>query len=131
MQRGQDRWSRYYGSQAILIPPPVEELGLLRPEHLITANALVWKPALEAIGGLNETFRIAAGEDIDLGFRLREVGALSYAPTAAVSHDFDLRTPGIHASLCPLWQGEQAGRAIASAGSGPASVSREGTIALP
>ena len=37
---------------------------------------------------LNETIRIAAGEDIDLGFRLREIGALSYASTAAVSHDF-------------------------------------------
>ena len=48
----------------------------------------MWKPAREAIGGLNETIRIAAGEDIDLGFLLREVGTLSYAPTAAVSHDF-------------------------------------------
>lgn len=84
----QDRWSRYYENQAILTPPPLDEAGILRPEHLITANALVWKPALEAIGGFNETITIAAGEDIDLGFRLREIGALAYAPTAGIYHDF-------------------------------------------
>lgn len=56
---GQDRWSRYYDSQAILMHPPAEEEGVLRPEQLITANALAWKPALEAVGGFNETIQIA------------------------------------------------------------------------
>jgi hypothetical protein len=31
--------------------------------------ALVWKQAFADIGGFNETIAIAAGEDIDLGFR--------------------------------------------------------------
>lgn len=85
---GTDPWSRYYESQAILMPPPAVEDGIARPEYLVTANALAWKPALEAIGGFNETIEIAAGEDIDLGFRLREIGTLAYAPTACVYHDF-------------------------------------------
>jgi len=83
-----DPWSQYYDSQGILTPPPTFEEGVARPEYLVTANALVWKPALEAIGGFNETIEIAAGEDIDLGFRLREIGTLAYAPTACVYHDF-------------------------------------------
>ncbi|HLW00395.1 MAG TPA: hypothetical protein VKT82_17140 [Ktedonobacterales bacterium] len=70
------------------MPPRIEEAGISRPEYLITANALVWKPALEAIDGFDETITIAAGEDIDLGFRLREIGALESAPTALIYHDF-------------------------------------------
>jgi glycosyltransferase involved in cell wall biosynthesis len=84
---GRDRLSRYYESQEVLIP--LSEDGTTRPEYVITANALVWRAALEAIGGFNETITIAAGEDIDLGFRLREIGTLSYAPSACVYHNFD------------------------------------------
>lgn len=86
---GKDRLSRYYETQSILVPPPVNEEGATRPEFIITANALVWRPALEIIGGFNENIKIAAGEDIDLGFRLREVGSLSYAPGAIAYHNFD------------------------------------------
>jgi len=86
---GRDRLSRYYESQEVLIPPPISEDGATRPEYVITANALVWRAALEDIGGFNETITIAAGEDIDLGFRLREIGTLSYAPSAWVYHNFD------------------------------------------
>jgi len=84
---GKDCLSLYYESQGILIPPAVD--GDTQPEYVITANALVWRPALEAIGGFNETITIAAGEDIDLGFRLREIGSLSYASAAFVYHNFD------------------------------------------
>lgn len=86
---GKDIWSQYYESQETLIPPPAQEDGKIRPAYLITANALVWRPALEEIGGFNETIEIAAGEDIDLGFRLREIGSLSYATMACVFHNFD------------------------------------------
>lgn len=85
---GSDWVSQYYESQSILVPPPVDEDGITRPEYMITANSLVWRKALEVIGGFNETITIAAGEDIDLGFRLREIGFLSYAPAAYVYHDF-------------------------------------------
>ena len=81
-----DGWlARYYESQSILVPP----LGAYdRPLHLITANALVWRPAFETVGGFDERFPDAAGEDIDLGLRLRQFGELAYAPAAAVVHDF-------------------------------------------
>ena len=91
---GKDRWSRYYESQEILTPlSAYDEEGTRWPEYLITANALVWKPALEKAGGFNETFETAAGEDIDLGFRLRAIGSLSYAPTACVYHQFQTGLP--------------------------------------
>lgn len=86
---GNDRLSQYYENQEILIPPQVVEDGEIRPEYLVTANALVWKKALECVGGFNETIPIAAGEDIDLGFRLREIGTLSYARMSCVYHNFD------------------------------------------
>jgi len=86
---GKDRLSQYYESQYILIPPTLDEDWITRPEYIITANALVWQTALRAIGGFNEIITIAAGEDIDLGFRLREVGSLSYAPIACVYHNFN------------------------------------------
>ena len=63
--------------------------GITYPEFLITANALVWKPALEEIQGFNEEIMIAAGEDVDLGFRLREIGTISYASNSIIHHNFD------------------------------------------
>lgn len=83
--RGDDRLSRYYESQDILVPPRVRED---RPQYLITANALVWRRAFNVVGGFDEQFPLAGGEDVDLGFRLSQVGLLSYAPTSVVRHDF-------------------------------------------
>jgi glycosyltransferase involved in cell wall biosynthesis len=82
---GEDVISKYYESQRILIP----SANICNyPDYLITANSLVWKKALEEVGGFNEEIKIAAGEDIDLGFRLREIGTLSFAPSS-VFHNFD------------------------------------------
>lgn len=80
-----DRLSRYYESQDILVPPRVRED---RPQYLITANALVWRRAFQRLGGFDERFPLAGGEDVDLGFRLSQVGLLSYAPASVVRHDF-------------------------------------------
>jgi GT2 family glycosyltransferase len=84
--RGQDRLSMYYESQKILVPPPGRE-GY--PAYVITANALVWREAFDVVGGFNDAFRYAAGEDIDLGLRLWRIGDISYAPRAIVQHDFE------------------------------------------
>lgn len=84
-----DAISKFYESQGTLTPTSHIQNGSRYPEYLITANALVWKPALVRIGGFNETIKIAAGEDINLGFRLREVGNLSFAPESVVYHNFD------------------------------------------
>ncbi len=82
----------YYEQQGILTPPFLLEEGVAHPTSLITANALVWKPALIQIGGFDEQFSQAAGEDLDLGLRLWQVGPLSYAPDAQVAHAFE---PGL------------------------------------
>lgn len=86
---GSDPVSRYYDAQCILNPPPIWDNGVGRPAYLITANALVWREALAQIGGLDERFPLAGGEDIDLGIRLWSVGQLSYAPAAQILHTFE------------------------------------------
>ncbi|MDM3849808.1 MAG: hypothetical protein PT119_07460 [Aphanizomenon gracile PMC627.10] len=50
---------------------------------------MVWKPAIEKIGYFNENINIAAGEDIDLGWRLLEIGNLDYAFNSVIYHNFD------------------------------------------
>lgn len=77
----------YYESQRVLTPMHWDAQG--RPRYLITANALVWKPALERIGGFQRAFPLAAGEDIDLGIRLSSVGKLGWAPDAVVAHEWE------------------------------------------
>ena len=77
--------SAYYEAQKILIPLQNE---FDEPEYLITANALVYRKALECINGFNPRIRIAAGEDVDLGIRLRAYGRLTYCSNAIVRHDF-------------------------------------------
>jgi len=84
-----DPVSRYYDAQNILNPPPLLDNGKERPAYLITANALVWREALARIGGLDERFPSAGGEDIDLGIRLWSVGPLAYAPSALTLHTFE------------------------------------------
>ena len=81
---------QYYEDQRILIPPDVIlETEGRRPAYIITANALIYQPAFQAVGGFRETLPYAAGEDIDFGVRLWNVGVLSYAPGAVVQHDFE------------------------------------------
>jgi glycosyltransferase involved in cell wall biosynthesis len=82
--------SRYYESQEILLPPKVYlPASFPVPDYLITANCLVWKPAFEKINGFNESITIAGGEDIDLGFKLRTIGQLSYAFDSITKHNFE------------------------------------------
>lgn len=91
-----DLLSCYYESQHILFPPPLLDNGVARPTYLITANALVWREALTRVGGFDERFPSAGGEDIDLGLRLWGVGPLAYAPEAHVVHRFE---PDVRAFL--------------------------------
>lgn len=84
-----DFLSKYYEQQEILIPPKVNECnGEVSPDYIITANCLVWKPAFDEVGGFNESFHYAGGEDIDLGFKLRNIGQLSYAFGSLAKHNF-------------------------------------------
>lgn len=83
------KFSEYYDSQEILIPTKVYEDFKAVPDYLITANCLVWKPAFDKVGGFNESIAIAGGEDIDLGFKLRTIGKLSYAFESLALHNFE------------------------------------------
>lgn len=65
--------------------PPRDRHG---PQAIVTANAAVARSAFNALGGFRTLFRIAAGEDLDLGMRLRSVGAIGWAPDATVQHAF-------------------------------------------
>lgn len=78
------RIARYMTEQANLIPPFADG----RPATIVTANALVFRQALIAIDGFDESFPSAGGEDYDLGLRLREIGAIGWAPEALVLHWF-------------------------------------------
>lgn len=54
---------------------------------LVTVNAAIRKEAFEKVGGFDEGFKLPSGEDIDLGFRMREEGMkLGLAPKAVIYH---------------------------------------------
>lgn len=89
-----DLVSKYYESQEILLPlKTILDDGSHVPQYLVTANALIWKPAFDSLNGFNEEIAIAGGEDVDLGLRLSEIGRLEYAMESVVYHDF---SDGIH-----------------------------------
>lgn len=84
-----DPVSKYYDDQEILIPPEVsggEDHG--RPDYLVTANCIVWKQAFMEVGGFDGSISIAGGEDVALGFNLREIGQLDYAHQSTCLHEF-------------------------------------------
>lgn len=56
-------------------------------DYLITANAAYRRAALEAVGGFDDAFPGAAGEDVDLSWRLRAAGGRLVRGTAPVRHD--------------------------------------------
>jgi glycosyltransferase involved in cell wall biosynthesis len=57
------------------------------------ANLFVQRQDLEAVGGFDERYRGAAGEDTDLGLRLEELGsAFVFAEKAIVHHDVSTTT---------------------------------------
>lgn len=87
---GQDRLSKYYESQEILIPlKTYNDKKEFVPQYLITANTLVWTATFFEVGGFNENINIAGGEDVDFGLRLSQLGNLSYAFDSIALHNFD------------------------------------------
>lgn len=87
---GQDRLSKYYESQEILIPlKTYNDKKEFVPQYLITANSLVWTATFFEVDGFNENIKIAGGEDVDFGLRLSQLGNLSYAFDSIALHNFD------------------------------------------
>ncbi|MDO6762043.1 glycosyltransferase [Agarivorans sp. 1_MG-2023] len=84
-----DLLSRYYRGQETLTPREAIYSERLAPDYLVTANCLVLKAAIEHIGGFDCSFKQAGGEDIDLAFRLLEIGELAYQFNSITVHEFD------------------------------------------
>jgi GT2 family glycosyltransferase len=81
--------NRYMTEQGILNPPMTNVIyDISMPQAIVTANALVSAMAFSYVGGFDETFKAAAGEDLDLGLRLRRLGVIGWAERAVVRHQF-------------------------------------------
>lgn len=80
----------YMTEQGILNPPLEKSVhGVTLPQAIITANALIAGLPFGFLGGFDPQFQEAAGEDLDIGIRLRQLGVIAWAPDARVSHRFD------------------------------------------
>ena len=80
--------SDYYDTKEILMAPEAIDSGNVRPDYLITANCLIYRAAFDQIGGFDVGFVRAGGEDIDIAFRLLEIGSLDYQFNSVVRHDY-------------------------------------------
>jgi glycosyltransferase involved in cell wall biosynthesis len=69
-------------------PPTDHELMTrgLESAEFVTANAFVWRDAMERVGGFDERFTRAWREDSDLQFRLSRLGEVARIEDAAVLH---------------------------------------------
>ena len=76
-------WSRY---QDLLLHQPHHDAGGIT--FLLTSNASFRRDRLLEVGGFDEIFPFAGGEDVDLCQRLRAKGyRLGYQPQARMRHD--------------------------------------------
>jgi GT2 family glycosyltransferase len=81
--------NKFMTEQGVLNPPKQKLIyDRMIPQAIVTANALVAGIALSFVGGFDETFTEAAGEDLDLGLRLRRLGLIGWAEKAVVKHRF-------------------------------------------
>jgi glycosyltransferase involved in cell wall biosynthesis len=60
-------------------------------DFLGSFNVAYRKKAFEGVGGFDESFKAASGEDNDLSYRLAEYGKLRFAPEARVAHHHPTR----------------------------------------
>ena len=92
----------------------IDDVGCLNPSgegssihYLATANAAYRRTALEMVGGFNEAFLIASGEDPDLCVRLRSCGVkLGKAPGAIVRHNHPSSLTGVYRMYHRYGKGE-------------------------
>ncbi|MDX2226663.1 MAG: glycosyltransferase [Verrucomicrobiae bacterium] len=81
--------NEYMTEQGILNAPNESIVqGVYIPQAIITANALVSALPFAFLGGFNPQFDEAAGEDLDLGIRLREFGIIAWSPESKTFHQF-------------------------------------------
>lgn len=85
--------------------------------YLVTAGAMFSRRVLEEVGGFDEAFPGAAGEDADLSFRLIGAGrSIAVEPNALVLHEYRSTLPKLartyyrHGSVQPLLRDRHAAR---------------------
>jgi hypothetical protein len=74
-----------YMTEEAILSPPIDRHG---PQAIVTANAAVSATAFRAVGGFDTSYPFAAAEDLDLGLKLRHLGAIGWASQAVVRHRF-------------------------------------------
>ena len=80
----------YMTEQGVLNPPLEYDLhGVHIPQAIITANALIAALPFAYLDGFDTKFKEAAGEDLDMGIRLRQFGVIAWAKEATAAHRFD------------------------------------------
>lgn len=75
----------HFMTEESILNPPFDAHG---PQAIVTANAAVSMSAFRLARGFDTTYPFAAGEDLDLGIRLRRLGSIGWAAGAAVHHRF-------------------------------------------
>jgi GT2 family glycosyltransferase len=98
---GNSLLASYYDTHQILVPFGLANDGTVR--HVVTANALVWREAFAIVGGFDACFYMSAGEDVDLGLRLGQIGRIKYVADAAVSHDYGGYFSPLRVRSSPNW----------------------------
>ncbi len=79
-------WVGRYINREAVIAHVVEQGGTV--SELITGNATVRSDVFRALGGFDESIRVAGGEDTEFALRLRACGhSIAYAPRARVHHE--------------------------------------------
>lgn len=84
---GDDPLAQYYREQNIFVPMVLTSVNGYEPWAVVTANCLVLKEAFVAVGGFDEKFIYAGGEDTDFGLRLRHVGIIRYNFASLSEHE--------------------------------------------
>lgn len=88
--KGDGPINQYMTHQGILNPPRERDIsGVYLPQAIITANALIASLPFAFLQGFNLDFTEAAGEDLDMGIRLRQFGVIGWCEKAEVSHEFE------------------------------------------
>ena len=81
-----DKISNFYKTINLLNPSFNENN---EAQFIITANCLINKAEFFNVGGFDECFKHASGEDIDLGIRLRKNNTILYVEKSVVHHSYN------------------------------------------
>lgn len=83
-------FSKFYNEQKVLLPHfKTNTSGENVPLYIVTANTLVLREAILECGLFDESYKYAAGEDVDIGVRLWCIGNIAYEFESIMLHDYE------------------------------------------